>query len=145
MKIYFAAPFAFGPYVANVHERAVELGHEPTSRWVDYATGSPDGLHRMMWSERSRLIAENDSDIGRADILVAFVIAGHGKEMFCEAALARSLGKPVYWVGHESVMPLSAFRVGASVLADQSALYEVLRLTAGPDGLDRVRLSMRQV
>ena len=145
MKIYFAAPFAFGPYVAQVHERSIELGHQPTSRWVDYATGSPDALDKMPLSERARLLAENDGDIGRADILVAFVIVGHGKEMYCEATLARMLGKPVLWVGHESTMPLSAFRVGATVLVDQSALFQVLRDTAGQDGLDRVRISMRQV
>lgn len=145
MKIYFAAPFTRGPFVARLHETVREIGHEPTSRWCLESNGKPDKLSTMSLVNRARHLAENDADIAAADILVAIVVRGLGKEMFAEATLARLLDKPIYWVGDEDDMPLSAFRVGSLVIPGTALLLETLREVTGPHGLDRVRCSMRQV
>lgn len=143
MKIYFAAPFTLGPYVERLHVRAATLGHEPVSSWVASALGQVDNLPMKSQRERDEILEQNDSDVERADILVAIVVPGLGKEMFCEAALARLLGKPIYWIGREGDMPASAGRAGAAILPDDLALMAILQETAGADGLQRVRFALR--
>ena len=147
MKIYFAAPYSMGAYVLWLQDKAVEIGHESTSSWVEQSAASDglDLLPTMSHQQRAWFIDQNDRDVKRADLLVAVVARGLGKEMFCEAALAHNLGIPVYWVGPEDLMPLSAWRVGSAIVPDDTALLAVLRDLAGVDGPHRVRCAVRQV
>lgn len=147
MKIYVAAPFEHGPRVRELHDKLRELGHEPTARWVEVATGDKDCLHLTSIERIKRSYAENDEDVAASDLLVALVAPGLGKEMFCEAALARQLGKPIYWVGQEQWMPLSAYRPMSARSQDVPSLLclleELSRPKDGLDSLERVRRSMR--
>lgn len=142
MKIYFAAPFTLGPYVLKLHDLARELGHEPTSTWASEASGEPDTLDELADGRRLALMVQNDADVERADLLVAIVVSGLGKEMFCEATLARFRGLPIYWVGPERALPLSAFRPGSTRMPDDTHLKARLRDLAGPDGVERLHASV---
>lgn len=145
MKIYVAAPFENGPIVRELHERLSSLGHEPVGRWVAEAGGGKDGLHRLSISKISSLLDTNDEDVVSSDVLVALVTPGMGKEMFCEAALARLLRKPVIWVGREEWLPLSAFRPGAWRTESIATLMSMLKDLATTDGVERLWVSFRQL
>ena len=143
MKIYFAAPFERGPMVASLIASARDLGHESTARWVAEANGQKDALHKLPKSKISELYQGNDDDVRSADVVVALVSPGLGKEMFCEVALARILGKPIFWVGSEEWMPLSAYRPMSLRVENVRELLAHLTELSGEGGLERVMIAMR--
>lgn len=145
MKIYVAAPFEKGPFVLSLHSKLEALGHEPVSRWAHEAGGGKDALHTLSQQALLGLCAINDKDVVRADVLVALVSPGLGKEMYCEAAFARLLGKPIVWVGDEAWMPLSAFRRKSRRVQDVAALLVLMGDLVGADGLERFIVSLEQV
>ncbi len=145
MRIYFAAPFTFGPYVLKLHERARELGHEPTSSWANVAHGNPEQLAALTPAGRREIIRQNDSDVERADMLVAVLVAGQGKEMFCETTLARFRGMPICWMGPDRAMPLSAYRRGSMRVPDETHLLAVLRDLTGEGAAERLLASLEQI
>ena len=143
MKVYVAAPFESASMVRSVHERLQALGHVPTSSWAKGAEGK-DKLHLLSLEQIDRHLTDNDADIVNCDVFVAFVVPGLGKEMFCEAAKARILGIPIFWVGREEWMPLSSYRPNSRRVEDATELMKVFADLVGDDGLDRARACMRQ-
>lgn len=143
MKIYVAAPFARASYADTMATRLSAFGHKITSGWHVEVDG-PENLPALSISERQAIAATNDRDVVSADVVVAFVFPGEGKEMYCECAFARMLGKPVVWVGDEARMPLSAFRAGAMVCTSTERLMGVFSELTGGDGIDRLRIAVHQ-
>ncbi len=145
MKIYVAAPYQRGPFVRDLHRRLTEMGHVPVSSWARDTDGGPDGLPSLTFERIQGHIRENDEDIESSDILIALVTPGLGKEMYCETALGRMLGKPVFWVGQEEWMPLSSYRQGSRRFESVAVLMEAMKELSGADGLVKVWSSMKAV
>lgn len=110
-RIYVAAPFGRGPFVAGeVHPALAARGFSCTSSWVGSANGAPERLDELP-IERVRAIAErNDADLASSDLVIVLGDVGTGREMYAEARIAIALGLPVVWVGPP--FPLSAYREG---------------------------------
>lgn len=109
MHIYVAAPYGRGSEVLPIHADIKARGHDFTSEWALHAH-KPDALPKDSPEVRHSTYRQNIECIRRADITVAVVYPGEGKEMFCEAAVTMFFGYDVYWIGKEEHMPLSAFQ-----------------------------------
>ena len=129
-RVYVAAPFGRGPFVARVvHPALAARGLEATSSWVATADGAPERLDALPL-ERVRAIAErNDADLASSQVVLVLGDVGTGREMYAEARIAIALGLPVVWVGPP--YPLSAYREGVD------------RVRSVEEGLDAVERHAR--
>lgn len=118
--IYVAAPFEDRFTVRDeIHPKLRSLGFEPTSRWVNAAQNA-------LTPETAELaIAQNDSDIARASVMLVVPQVGRGAETFCELRLACSLDLPVVYVRNRDV--LSMYRSNVVMVTDLEAAYAELQ------------------
>lgn len=127
LRVYIAAPYSLGSYCRAVVQPALEeIGSVVCSSWHATANG-PEDLVAMSQEERARIIAANASDLDAADIVLAIVEPGLGKEMFAECARALMCGKDVVWIGKQRHMPLSAWSNPDAIVA---TLNDALRIFA---------------
>ena len=117
MRVYVAAPYAMSGVVRSFHQRLREDGFGVTSSWAETPSAAdsvPEDLPSMSRSQHEEISTENDEGVASAHVVVALCYRGLGKEMFCECALARLLGRPIVWVADDlQILPLSAFRRGS--------------------------------
>jgi hypothetical protein len=129
-RVYVAAPYARGPFVADVVHPALRArGLAPASSWALRADGTPERLERLPLDTVRAIAERNDADLAGSDLVLVLGDEGTGREMYAEARIAIALGLPVVWLGPP--YPLSAYREGVvRVLALDEALAALSVLAA---------------
>lgn len=128
-RVYVAAPYAEGPFVAAVvHPALRERDLSPTSGWAAQADGAPERLERLPLDAVRAIAERNDADLASSDLVVVLGHRGTGREMYAEARIAIALGLPVVWVGPP--YPLSAYREGVVRVASLEEAWPAIELLA---------------
>jgi hypothetical protein len=115
LKVYVAAPFRLGLEVLRIHDMLTRLQVEPVSSWayVAAAQRGNEDLHLRPVDEIRSIARVNDAAVLSADVVLAIVVPGAGREMYSECTRAELNGIPVLWHGEAAAFPLSAYRDGS--------------------------------
>lgn len=123
MNIYVIAAYGHAAEVRQLHARLRELGHTPTSRWAEEATG-PEDLGSMALEQLADAWERNHADMLRADAVIVLADTAM-REGFMEAERAVEAGMSIVWVGRPT-LSVAAFPGRARMFASVDEAVEGL-------------------
>lgn len=123
LRVYIAAPFEDAARVRSLHRllRAA-FGITGVSQWAEKAeeraaVGTP--------SQFRAIRRENITDLESADLVLALIRHGAGREMFAEIGHALAKTIPLIWCGPP--IGLSAFEQGVTIVDDIDQAIAIVR------------------
>ncbi len=105
MNVYIAAPLSSAVRACDVADSFMGLHDAPTvvSRWHRECAALGLTIDPPTDEECLAALKKNDEDLWRADVVLALLDAGNGRETYAEIGIATERGLPVLWIHHRRI------------------------------------------